>query len=120
MSRGDDRTIKYHATETDTETGVTTDINLTGALIWFTAKNKFADADASAVFQRTIANGGITVTNAIQGRFTVSIVPANTSSLGNTAVVLVYDLQVKISTGAIYTLDSGTLVVSPDVTLSTT
>lgn len=92
--------------------------SLTGRSLWFTAKYAYKDADAAAVFQKTIGNG-ITVTSASGGLATVKILATDTSSLPSSKTLLVYDLQCKDPSGNIYTLASGNLVFLPDVTKST-
>jgi hypothetical protein len=92
--------------------------SLVGCSIWFTAKSSYSLADTGAQFQKTIGSG-ITVTNAALGRFSVRISPADTSSLGNSKTLLVYDCQVKDASGNIYTIASGNLIILPDVTRNT-
>jgi hypothetical protein len=92
--------------------------DLTGILgMSFTAKNKTTDTDANAVFKKTIGDG-ITVTSAAQGLFTVAILPADTASVSKVKTILVWDLEVVDSGGNVYTLNSGNLVINPDVTSS--
>ena len=91
--------------------------DLSSCSLWFTAKNKFTDLDNAAVFQKTIGNG-IVVTNAVQGLATVTILPADTNSLSLIKTILFWDLQLKDSSNNIYTINSGNLIVSPDVTLA--
>lgn len=92
--------------------------DITGAAIYFTAKWNYTDEDGSAVFQKSIGSG-ISVTSAVNGRFTVTISPTDTSSLPNGKHQLLWDCQMVTSQGSIYTLASGYLVVYPDVTLRT-
>lgn len=112
--RGDDRSITIAALQAD---GVTAQ-NITGWALWFTGKLAIADADVAAVFQRTVAGGGITITNAVGGLATVTLVPANTDSLTQDTT-LFCDLQGKDGSGKIYTLATGKLVVQAEVTRST-
>lgn len=97
---------------------------LTGYAAWFTAKRDAADPDSAAVFQKTIAGGGIaisTVGNAsTPGVLTTTVLPADTETLpAGYAVALVYDVKVKDTSGVETTVDSGTLTVLADVTQQT-
>jgi len=91
--------------------------NLTGCSMWFTAKQRYSDLDAAAVFQKSTGSG-ITITSPTFGQATVVISPSDTSGLSNVKQLLLYDLQVKDASGNIYTVASGNLVVYPEVTLS--
>lgn len=93
--------------------------SLVGCSIWFTAKTSYALADTLATFQKKLGSG-ITITNAAGGTFTVRISPSDTSILGNAKTLLLYDCQIKDSSGNIYTIASGNLIFIPDVTRSTT
>lgn len=90
--------------------------NLTGKSIWFTAKTSYSQADPG-VFQKTLGSG-ITIVSAANGQCQVVIAATDTNSLGNSKTALVYDMQVKDSSGNIYTVASGNLIVVPDVTRS--
>src|SRR5579859_4647001 len=94
---------------------------LTGYSAWFTAKRDPSDADTGAVFQKTITSGGIQITTAgnatTPGFLTTTVVPADTDTLpAGYAVLLVYDVKVKDGSGVETTVDSGTILVSADVT----
>jgi uncharacterized protein YbjT (DUF2867 family) len=89
--------------------------DLAGCALYFTGKNKYTDADASAIFQKTIGSG-ITVTNPTQGLFTIALVPADTTAIPKAKTILVWDLQLVNSAGKRYTIASGNLIVNPDVT----
>src|SRR5579859_3759921 len=92
---------------------------LTGYSAWFTAKRDPSDADTAAVFQKTITGGSIAITTAgnatTPGVLTTTVVPADTLPTGY-AVLLVYDVKVKDTSGVETTVDSGTILVSADVT----
>lgn len=97
--------------------------DLTAYSVWFTAKADRNDADADAVFMKTVAAGGIvlkTQSGGTLGGFTVTINPADTSGLGYFDATLYYDVQVKDASGHIYTADAGTLAVTLDVTRAIT
>jgi hypothetical protein len=109
--RGDGETYLLTMTEDDEP------LNLTDADMWMTAKRHIRDADADAIFQKTVGDG-ITITNAEGGLATVELVPADTSELASRTVRLVYDVQVKLASGRIVTPLKGRLTVEPDVTVS--
>lgn len=92
--------------------------NLTGCKLWFTAKRSRSDADVSAVFQLSSPSGGIAIVSAAAGTFRITVSPPHTSGLTAKAV-LYYDLQLEDASGNVYTLDSGTLTVNLDVTVTT-
>lgn len=93
-------------------------IDLTGATIWFTAKEAVEDADVDAVFQKTTADG-ITIDDAPNGRATVVIEPADTAALGDDPVTLLCDVQVEEADGTTSTVAEGVLRITPDVTRAT-
>lgn len=112
------------ATRGDNETYQLTILDAAGAAmditsvleIWFTAKSSLDDADADAVIAKTKTGGGITIIDGPTGRADVALLPADTAGLAARRLELHWDCQVKAASGAITTVDSGTLVVSPDVT----
>lgn len=90
---------------------LTDDTFQTGDSVRFTVKRRLSDPDEAAVVARTSDDGGVTLDGA-----TASCVihPADTHDLAGTAS-LVWDWQVTTPTG-VHTLDSGRLIVRPDVT----
>src|SRR5579872_7247955 len=111
MTHGDSRV--WQATISNlTSTG------LTSCTFWLTVKRAITDPDASAIFQKlnasftVVQNGNQTTPGIVQ----VTINPVDTSGIAEYGVSLVYDVQMKDSTGNIYTVDSGTLTLTPDVT----
>jgi hypothetical protein len=116
MTRGDDRTIAG----TLESGGVAVDI--TGYTLWFTAKRKLSDADASAVIRLSTDGGigGISVISAAAGTFTISIAASLTASLPDVMQTeLFYDFQIRNAAGAVQTLSKGRLIVEYDVTNAT-
>lgn len=112
MYRGDTRYLPFQITDSGGNP-----LNITGFAIWFTAKRLIADPDPG-VFQQTIANAKVVVTNGALGLGYVRIDPANTATLPDAATDLLWDLQIK-STAAdtpITTVVRGTLTVVPDIT----
>ena len=92
-------------------------LDLTGAEVWMTAKRHLRDTDAEAVFQKSVGDG-ITITDDEGGLAQVDLVPGDTSGLPTRVMRLHYDVQVKTQGGRVLTPISGTLTVSPDVTLA--
>lgn len=97
-------------------------VDLTGGKLIFTVKKALSDADVDAVAQKSWDAGtphGITVTTPGNGIAITTIDPSDTAGL-DAPVTLFWDLQYE-TTGAaqVYTVDSGTLLVTPDVTRST-
>jgi hypothetical protein len=111
MYRGDTVTINAAITASGLA------YNLTGKSMWFTAKTSYSQADPG-VFQKKLGSG-ISIVDATNGRAQIVIAASDTNSLGNSKTALVYDFQVKDSSGRIYTVASGKLIVIPDVTRST-
>ena len=119
MDQGDTWITKWQVKDYGLDVPAAVDI--TGASAWMTAKADIDDADDDAVFQKT-AGDGITLTDPTDGKLTVQVEPADTSSLTGFLFQekrLYYDLQVKTSTGDIYTVSRGDLVVKQHVTIST-
>jgi len=94
----------------------TTPQDITGWSLWMTGKLNVDDADAAALFTRTVANGGIVVTSATGGLATITLLPANTSALTDASTDVLIDVQGKSGTGRVSTLKSGKLVVKADLT----
>lgn len=112
MRRGDTYTFSLAVTQAGSA------FNLTGGSVRMTAKWAYTDADVAAVFTRTIGSG-ISIVSASGGLTTVTIAPANTSSLPGNLVNLVYDIQVTDASDNIYTIVDGILTVLPDVSITT-
>lgn len=112
MRRGD--TYAFNLTVTQAGSA----FNLTGASVRMTAKWAYTDPDSDAVFVRTVGSG-IGFLSASGGLATVTIAPANTSSLPGNSVNLVYDIQVTDVSDNIYTIVDGILTVLPDVSITT-
>lgn len=111
MIRGD--TFSFSATVTDSN-GV---VNLTGKSLIFTLKTAYSDADVNAIAQKKSSTGGIVITDAPNGLATITLLPADTRTLGDEFQVLVWDLQL-IDGSNVYTVASGRMEVTPDVTIS--
>ena len=116
-------TVNLSMSRGDTKIGQVTVSNLsasglTGCSFWFTAKNKVSDADASAVIKKLPVDFSIITvgSDTVAGVAQFTIAPADTDTLADYAVSLVYDVQMKDTNGNITTLVDGTLLVNPDKT----
>jgi hypothetical protein len=97
-------------------------VNLAGALLWFTAKRRLSDTDAQAVLRLGSPGTGltgITITDSPNGAITVTVPAGATDALPDFTVTLYWDLQYRSAGGRVATANSGTLLVSPDVTRAT-
>lgn len=110
--RGD--TKKWNLTVTEDDVPV----DLTGATLTMSARRSLAAT--TYVFQRTSSPAaGITinpdqVTN--KGKAVIKLASSSTSSLPSDETVLEYDVQVVTAAGDLWTVVSGKLTVSSDVT----
>lgn len=111
MYRGD--TLPFRVTVTN----VGEPVNLSGCTFTMTAKYDISDTDVNAVFSIT-SPAYIVITDAINGIISVTIPPSATSSLPPRTVRLYYDIQM-IDGANIYTVTSGFLNVTPDVSITT-
>jgi hypothetical protein len=99
-----DFTVKTDALPTD----------LSSYTLWFTVKRRLADADAAAVFQLTLGSG-ITLTNAAQGEGYLEVIESETSDLPNYRQKFYADFFGRSSTGQVFPLESGMVIVLPSV-----
>jgi len=113
LTRGDSKTIITPLADAAGDP-----IDLTGATVWFTAKEDFTDTDDAATFQKSTADG-ITVIDEDTGVIQVDIEPEDTADLDGVRTRLFYDIQVKDAADRISTPQSGKIVVYPDVTITT-
>lgn len=113
MVRGDKRDFSITVTQ---DGGA---LNLDGRTLWFTAKRKYSDPDARAIFQKSSADppGGITITSAAEGKAEMTVEAKDTSGLSvYERTVLVCDLQVVDTSGNPCTPAWGQFAVLPEVT----
>jgi hypothetical protein len=117
MPRGDSRTIEL--TQPLEGDGLTPTDFTTYQNVWFTVKKMVTDADGAAVMQKTLGNG-IAVVSSDHTRLRITINPADTANLTITgqSLVLLYDVQTKDSGGNINTPASGSIILTPDITLT--
>jgi hypothetical protein len=110
MKRGDTPVWRFTVVDADGAA-----VNLTGYSARFTVKRNVNHDDTDAFLTKTIGSG-ITVTNAAGGLLEVRLAAADTEDLVRDTT-LVWDLQ--IAAGAnVYTVDSGTLAVALDVSIT--
>ena len=95
-----------------------TAFDLTGSTLFFTLKRKITDLDADALVQCQTGDR-LTHTNAAGGLATLRLPAADTAPMPLN-IPLVADIQVKTAAGEIYTVASGKITFSADVTLRTT
>lgn len=108
FTRGDNRTLKVMAVTKDdtTESGLTP-LNLTGATVKLTLKDKPSNPDALLVKTGTVTDGpGGQVEFALASGDTWSLRPG----------VCFFDVRATLASGAVYTLLYGTLDLYPDLT----
>lgn len=88
-------------------------VNLGSGTLTMTAK--YAVTKETAVFTKDSSGNGITITDAANGMFTVTIDPEDTADLGYAVYYLPYDIQLT-SGDNVYTVGYGILKVVPNVT----
>ena len=115
MIRGDAGSFLGVATKI---TNISEPFDLTDCDIIFTAKDDIGDTDNQAVITCDTSDGSITIVDAVNGKFLVYVAPAKTDSMEfvGTNKVLVYDVQVQDADGNVFTVDLGSLTITPDVT----
>jgi hypothetical protein len=118
IRRGDTLEFAIQVFQTD---GITP-FNLTGAEVFSTIKKALSDIDAAAVSRIDSVGGSvpvggvITIDDATNGKATIRHAASATSALTAAQVELFYDVQVVDSIGRVFTVDSGIITVSADVT----
>jgi hypothetical protein len=114
MTRGDTFVIDVAITD---KNGV---VDLTGKSLIFTLKSKVSDADNAAVAQKKSAgSAGIVISSPFNaGLATITLLPADTRGLSDNWQLLLWDLQL-VDGSNIYTVATGELEVTPDITIST-
>jgi hypothetical protein len=92
--------------------------SLTGCTITFTVKKLLTTTDSSALFQLTIANGGISISDTTGGLYDLTIGSTATQSVSKSDKNQSYhfDHRIKLPSGAIKLLEEGDFVVTPNVT----
>ena len=106
VMRGDTKTWTLYVEDDDGN-----DIDISGYTVFFTAKNNINDSDDDAVIKKTITSH----TNPTAGETQIDLTSTDTAVVAN----LVFDIQVKKSTGEIVTITPGILSILQDITLRT-
>lgn len=120
LKRGDDRVLVLTATypeaipEQEIQAGDV--FSLAGKDIWVTAKRNIHDSDIDAVFQKTVGDGITLRPSPNEHIADVSIDAADTVDLPYGDITLICDAQVKTQDDKTWTIASGTILVSPDIT----
>lgn len=87
-------------------------VDISGATIFFTVKNKPSDIDNDAILKKTITS----LTDPQNGNCEIELSSTDTNlTVGN----YVYDIQIKLSTGKIYTCSEGNICIKQDITIRT-
>lgn len=107
LKRGDSRKITVDVFLPSAPGAIPSAYSLTGLSVWFTAKS------SSHQILKTTADG-IAIEVSPTNRATITINPSDTSAFPDRNVHMLYDVQIKASDGAIYTVAAGKLVVIPD------
>lgn len=95
------------------------------ALAWLTIKQHSREADDDAVIQKQIIESNVPGTGQIEedggvdqdATLRFDLTPADTAALG--ARTWVYDIQVKLDDGTVYTPEVGSIALTSDVTRAT-
>lgn len=88
-------------------------LNIEGAKLWFTMR----DADGEVFYQANSEDNPnvVVITNAVQGKFMISLAPEVTAALERETAFL-YDVQAEFTDNKVKTLQEGKLTVKMDVT----
>jgi hypothetical protein len=122
LYRGDTATWRFAVSGVDQE-GAQGVFDLTNCDIFFTAKVSRSQADVDAIISfDSDEPENIDIDDPTNGRFLLTIRPADTINVSMTADTkeMVYDVQVVTAGGDVYTVDTGTVVITRDVTVRTT
>lgn len=84
-------------------------VDITGATVFFTVKNKPSDSDNDAVLKKDITS----LTDPTGGNTLITLTATDCNSLlGN----YLYSIKIKMSTGEIYTLAEGNILFRKEIT----
>jgi len=111
--------IQYISRSKANELGVQgVPVNISGFRIWFTMKKQIEDADPGVTQLDNLVLGGVLLTTPLNGQYQVTIPTLSTRGMQDGIWTLPYDVQVKDGAGIITTVDFGSMIVNPDVTLA--
>jgi len=102
-----------------------TDLPAAIAVAWLTVKRHHKQSDDEAKLQKRITTTDVPGTGQVveaggpgtDGDLRFDLTQADTASLG--AKWYVHDIQIKLATGKVYTIEKGTIQLTADVTKST-
>ena len=94
-------------------------VNLTGGTLRFTVKWSPYDADNVALFQKSSPSTGIVVTDATNGKATITISASDTTSAPQHRADLFHSLQFTDSGSAPVEVFRGLFTILPNVTITT-
>jgi hypothetical protein len=103
-----------------------TDLTAAIAAAWLTIKRHAREPDTAAVVAKVITTTDVPGTGwieeagspSVDGDLRFDLTPADTTALGSASWV--YDVQLKLADGTVYTPEVGTVNLTGDVTRSTT
>jgi hypothetical protein len=85
----------------------------TAEAIRFTGRRGTPAGDV--VFERTLSDGHITITDAAEGEVEIQLAPSDTSALPSVETRLSYDLEITFAGGQVRTVALASLSVLPDI-----
>jgi hypothetical protein len=115
-----DQTITRGDTEQFTITVIDADgdpQNLAGCTLFFTARRQ-TFAGAIVIAKKSPSDGIVIDSPSTLGTATLTISPTDTASVER-KLLLAYDVQLKDGADNIYTIDTGEMILEPDVTTVT-
>jgi len=83
--------------------------------VFFTVKHKRSNDDEDALIAKTLTDG-IEVVESEEGRLQINLDPADTLQFDSAQRGLVWDIQIVLADGSVYTVADGLLNVVLDVT----
>ena len=114
MIRG--RTVVFDLAATDPDGDP---VDLTGSVLFMTAKRKLYDSDVNAVFKKdSNPDGGIEIDAGTNGTAVITLLPEDTTGMTN-ETKLFYDVTMVDPFDRVYTLETGRIQVYEDVTQTT-
>jgi hypothetical protein len=117
MTRGDSAAFEVEVTRYNEITRLDEPVNLTGAKAWFTVKRRRTDLDVDAIVQRnSVVNPSEIQITPLEGLITIQMLPTDTQDI--TERWLRYDVQIKELSGAITTVQAGSLELIKDTTIT--
>jgi hypothetical protein len=94
-------------------------LNLTGATVYFVVKQHYSDLDSQAIINKNSGTGGVLITDVLNGKVQITVLPADTVGLSTGQSNLIYNVRVKDAGLNVFTVITGILQVSPVLNQST-